>query len=84
MPKDSVLYEAWTELGEHVALFASQDGSGLALISKEPAAYIEGSRKQDFALMARGSPNEFEFEPGTFDLNDSDSGITLDTKISLF
>jgi hypothetical protein len=60
---ESVVYEAWTELSEHVALFVAPDGSALALINRDPMTYLKTSEPWKFDA----APMEEIHDPGTFD-----------------
>jgi hypothetical protein len=68
----ATVYTATTPLGESAVMFLDQDGSGLLLLSRDPAAFVKavclvvGETAYD-TLMALGAPQEWELEPGTFD-----------------
>ncbi len=69
---DSVLFDGWTDLSEYVAVFVAPDGSAIAICSAYPDEYGKGPA---------GAPDDYEIDPGTFDIHSS--WIVLTTTLEI-
>lgn len=66
--------------GERVAMWIKPDGSGFGAIDARPDLFIRACKaasRGDFSgLSTHGGVDEYEFEPGSFDYNADEIGVT--------